>query len=198
MDELDPTERVEFERRLRSDPDLLIEVECMKSTLFKMENGVTTAEAPQDVVQAVRQKASREVQKRRYKNLIQTNTVRYAAAILLLGFTFVLGINYNTATDASVENVQANVNNQQAVSGSAVLPSNAVPQTHNATRAVTPQWSDKNDVLDINRVNSSSISGDEFDSITLQNAKKLRLLNTPVIDQPMSDDIMLTRMPANR
>lgn len=196
MNEMDPTERAQFEEQMRSDPDILIEVECFKRTLFKMQEGKTETEVPPQLTQAVLSKARHNARRAKMFRFVKQAPVRYSAAAALLLSAFFFGIStsdtFNTTETNPSQLIQtATTTNQSAYSQTSNLPASDLKNSGST-------WQDRQDVITIQNVNSGQVNGFDYDSMASKNAKKLRLINKPVIDQPMSDEIMLTRMPKNR
>ncbi|MDZ7694328.1 MAG: hypothetical protein U5K69_24935 [Balneolaceae bacterium] len=91
MKEMDPSEEVLMERSMMEDEDLLIEVECMRQTLNKIEKNLPKVEPPPDVTQAVINKAAKHKKQERSSGIIPVSLGSYgigyiaAAAVVAVG-----------------------------------------------------------------------------------------------------------------
>jgi|GEM_PF-5344253 anti-sigma-K factor RskA len=195
MNEMDPTERAQFEEDMRSDPNILIEVECFKRTLFKIQEGKSETEVPPELTQVIQAKARQNARKEKVFRLFKQAPVRYSAAAALLITAFLFGISFNSSNNSTPTNTDQLIQTATTASQTNYQQPSSTRQGKSSTVAT---WQDRQDVITIQNVNSGQVSGLDYDSMALKNAKKLRLINKPVIDQPMSDEIMLTRMPRNR
>jgi len=100
MNEMDPTERAQFEEDMRSDPNILIEVECFKRTLFKIQEGKSETEVPPELTQVIQAKARQNARKEKVFRLFKQAPVRYSAAAALLITAFLFGISFNSSNNS--------------------------------------------------------------------------------------------------
>lgn len=165
MKEMDPSEKMEFEKKMREDEDLLIEVESLRATNRKL-SGLPHKAPPADVTSAITEKA-KEVQSKRKSGTINIAFLmkRGIAAAILLG-AFTGGYMYYSG-----------------YSSPQVSP---VSDTEN----VEP-WVDRNEVLRFSgeqQVGQSS----PFDSDLDRSYEKLQLVNDPTGTNSSGNGILLT------
>lgn len=172
MNEMEPAERFSFEERLKADPNLIIEVEIMRKTLSQLKK-LPEIKAPEFLITKIQALATSKSRKRRFISFATTGSMRYAAAAGALTLSFVIGwvINSNPTLKSGIQTnmVSPNTERQQAKG----------------------KWIDKKDVLHIDAYNVASTN--KTDSVALKNAKKLRLIDKPLIDKPYSEELLLTR-----
>ncbi len=181
--EMDPSERLEFERDLKNDSDLLIEVESFKK-VSKDLNQLEPLEPPAHIVDAVYQSAkniSGETNKTNWKPIVYS-----AAAILLLGITSGLFL---------IEDPQSQSDShQQAESASVATGNNQLfSQPANTTSPSTERlqpWVDNNDVLHFSGQTASENSL-VTDSIRNESLKKLTPVN-PSAEPSVRRELQLT------
>ncbi len=183
-DEMDPSEKLEFERDLKDDENLLIEVETLRKVSNKLHN-MDTIQPPDEVVDAVLR--SLEVRKsaagsRRSKRVIYYS----AAAILLLGLTYGFIFTGDVDSELSNDSESASIGSFQ----------NGFPASMgNATRAseidkLMP-WADHNDVLHF----QEGLYGSEassVDSIFRQSFQKLTPITNPSQSPTARQNLHLT------
>lgn len=176
--ELDPSEQVEVERRMKQDQDLLIEAESLKLTLQKVNRAFPHRSAPEEILEGLRQKAA---QKSKSATLITVSRfwsstwLKVAAAALI---AFVLG----------------GVLSQQFIFNS--LAPNAVNTNGVAPVASQGQpWNDQQGVITIQ--NMKNVDQAELDSTIKESMRKLvPVKESPKID-PVYTPLQLTRSPQN-
>lgn len=147
LDEMDPSERVEFERAIRDDSDLLIEVESIKRIHNKLSK-LPEFEPPKSLTNAILAKASQKSSARSGKHF--KYWVSAAAIVFGLSASALLVENsYQTEGEAS----QASVN----------LPS-SVQETQNIQeKAGSQPWVDRNNVLHFSDFESNSLRSQNFE-----------------------------------
>ena len=165
MKEMDPSEEMEFEKQMRGDGDLLIEVESLRATNRKLL-GIPHKTPPADLTTAITEKA-KEIQSKRKPgtaNIIFFMKRGIAAAILLGAFTG--GYMYYSDYSGS-----------QATQSS-------------GTETVEP-WVDRNEVLRFSadqQAGRSSIPDADLD----RSYEKLQLVNDPTGTNSSGNGILLT------
>lgn len=182
FNEMDPAERVEFERKLIDDDNLLIEVESLKQTKQRILP-LPELQPPKHVAEAVYKEA--EEYSRRPK-LSRGRSVYYAAAaVLIMGFfasTILLNQNSenSSASQASVstpsfETIQSPINRVSAV-----------------RQASTPlHWVDSNDIIRFTDRVSQNQSSD-IDSIFKNSYQKLTPVTIPTQTGAYHRNLQLT------
>lgn len=171
MNEMDPAERFSFEEKLKADPNLIIEVEMMRKTLARIKE-LPVIKVPEQLSERVQFLAAKTSRKRRFVHFATSGNMRYAAVIGAIGFAFSVGWVLNQSPNLR-QSLQSN--------------------SYNGIKAekAKGQWVDKKDVIHIDAYNVAS--NNESDSLALKNAKKLRLIDKPLIDKPYSEELLLTR-----
>jgi len=171
--EMDPSEKVEFERDLHKNSDLLIEVECLKKisqTLEKLE----PIEPPAEVVDAVCQSArknSNETGHNYWKPILYS-----AAAFLLIGVTSGILLVDNQRESQKVSDGQGN-NALTESSASVAGSSQFIPhQLHTTAEQNYQPWVDNNEVLYF-KGQSAYENSVALDSIRSESFKKLTPVN---------------------
>lgn len=182
MDELDPSEKILVEKRMKEDPNILIEIESLRCTLKKLDD-LPVYNPSKEVTQAIIDLASDN--KRTPATPIpllgnMAHNVRYwgAAAVLVLS--------------VSVGSYFIFSNGSQSVKMSTTTNTAVRDQAMRSNPAVKP-WVDKNDIMYISPTNSSQVASVDNDTSLAGSMKKLKPLKNPVIqsDQPL--DLHLAR-----
>ncbi len=171
--EMDPSEKLEFERELNCDSNLLIEVESLKKIAGNLDE-LDTFEPPEEVVQAIYQKMSEQ---KAVKRSGSDKFIWYsAAAALLLFITAGLIIMDN----GDVTTGEATDTGTAVVGGNPyIFPATSEqPAVEKADEKITP-WIDHNEVI---RFQDGVFSGGEaaaIDSIYRQSFQKLTPVTNP-------------------
>lgn len=162
--EMDPSEKLEFERDLENDSDLLIEVESLKKVSQNL-NQLEPVNPPAHIVNAVfesAQKSKKKSSKGYWKPIMYS-----AAALLLIGVTSGLFL---------VDEKESEPKNPQTAESAAISPGQIFSQPVKSSPENTLQpWVDNNDVLYFN-AQAASDKSSVIDSIRSASLKKL----TPV------------------
>ena len=174
MNEMEFEERSEFEDLVKSDPNLIIEIEVMRKTLSQIKQ-IPVLKTPENLSSNIQKLASENSRKRRITKFFYQPIVRYAAVVATLGLSFLIGSAINTNSDVIRKGLTGSAN--QVMKKQSSSASNA--------------WVDKKDVLEIKDYNISST--DMPDSLALKNAKKLRLIEKPLIEKSANDELLLTK-----
>lgn len=155
--EMDPSEKLEFERELMSDSDLLIEVESLKK-VSKDLNDIEYFEPPAHVVDAVLKTAQKHAEES--KNSYWRTFAYSAAALILVGMTSGIFLMDNSKPEGSLGAEPAGVSTTPVSS---------------ASENVTP-WVDNNEILYFQ--GQSGVKNDtSVDSIRNESLKKLTPIN---------------------
>ncbi len=195
-DEMDPSEKLEFERDLEIDNNLLIEVESLKKISENLNNLQEIA-PPQDIVEIICNSAVK--QKSRTGGSYKRSAFYAAAAILLLGMTsgFFLLDGYQNSTESNSSADAASVGSNSPVLSEYVYPGTTSQNNNNittsriasgsaattstaSTNRVSP-WVDHNEVIHFHDRFSEGESA-TIDSIFRNSMQKL----TPVTDPAQS------------
>ena len=188
MNELDPAEITLVEKKMESDPNFLIEVECMRRTLKRLDK--LPQMSPPDVL--VDQICVEATEYRKsvtpiplVSRIFQDARYASAAAILILGVSAGSWFIFDSSTHPP-----ANISNYQFQNTTAPVTN---VSTQEADNAVSP-WVDHNNVLNIQVVNSNgNTSNAVADSSILKSLHKLRALDSNVGSSNGSPEIELAR-----
>lgn len=181
MDELDPSEKILVEKKMREDPNILIEIESLRCTLNKLDD-LPVYSPPAEVAQALVDLA------RDNKNTAVTpipllgnmaHNVRYwgAAAVLVLSVSvgsYFIFSNGSQSMKVSTQTINTAMNSQSAQSNQTVKP-----------------WVDKNNIIYITPTNSSQVASVNTDTALSGSMKNLKPLKNPVLNQDQSLDLHL-------
>lgn len=188
MNELDPAEIVLVEKKMGSDPNFLIEVECMRRTLKRLDK--LPVMSPSDEV--VDQVCAKAVEYRKsvapvplVNRIFQDARYASAAAILIIGVSAGSWFVFNSSSSQtnSVQNYQFQ-NTTAPISGTS---------GQQADNEVNP-WVDHNNILNIQSLNSNGNTPNAVaDSSILKSLHKLRALNNSVGSSTTSPEIELAR-----
>lgn len=93
MDELDPSEKLMVERAMQEDENLLIEIECLRRTFYKVRQ-LPYYEPPREVSEAI---VARAVEQQNRRNLYLFSSARWGSTTLMataatLFLSFAIGI----------------------------------------------------------------------------------------------------------
>lgn len=164
--EMDPSEKLEFERDLESDNDLLIEVESFKKVSQHL-NKMRHINPPDHVVQAVYESAKRSSTQpgnNHWKTFFFS-----AAALLLIAMTAGIFMGGDQQSEAGNDQPES-----ASVSSAPVFPQ----RVNTSTADNLSPWVDNNDILYFQGQIGTGNQAD-LDSIRNNNVNKL----TPVTDQ---------------
>jgi hypothetical protein len=166
LKEMDPSEEMEFEKLMREDEDLLIEVESLRATKRRL-SGLSLKNPPQSLTQKITNDAKQLQSERLRKNKDFTFFLKrgMAAAILLSVF---IGGGYFYYNDT---------------------PKSVIPAT-SATGTIEP-WVDRNEVLRFSEGPKASESSSSANELT-RSYDKLELVNDPSSSVNGGNGIMLT------
>lgn len=184
---MDPSERVEFERELLEDENLLIEVESLRTIQQKMSE-LKTIYPPKDVTAALCTDLSR---KNRLKRFSQTRNRLLAAAVVVSAFT---SLSYLLLYSPS-EGQQHSGSEQAASLGSSgiLVPAasaDPVPRSGSSEAGIQP-WVDSNEVIHfIDQFQPSAEAS--LDSIYYQSIQRLTPVGTPSGSAPTARQLHLT------
>jgi len=188
MKELDPSEEMLMERAMMEDEDLLIEVECMRQTLKRLDD-MPEISPPRHLTESIVDQAVRYREENNRTSLSQRlPAFSYAAAAVVLLTGLVLSGMY--LSDNIFDSAQGPNNSETpAVQSSSVQSSefNMMPVSNNQTKP----WVDRDNVIHFqDRFNSKSRAA--YDSIMEQSTQKLKLINEPFFYQTNSRVLQLT------
>jgi hypothetical protein len=164
MREMDPSEELEFEKLMREDEDLLIEVESLRATNKKL-SALPDLEPPENIVENISKEAERAARQNsgyNYKNVF----VRGAAAAVL--FASLAG-GYLYYSSVPVETGATNIANGQTIE----------------------PWVDRNNILRY-AGEEPSTSETTIHPDLLKSYDKLQLVSEPIGNSSSTNRILLT------
>lgn len=181
MDELDPSEKVLVEKKMREDPNILIEIESLRCTLKKLDN-LPVYDPPAKVTQALV-----DLARDNNNNTAVTpipllgnmaHNVRYwgAAAVLVLSVS--VGSYFIFSNES--QSVKMNAQTNTAMSSPAVQGSQTVKP-----------WVDRNNIIYITPTNSSQVASVNTDTALSGSMKNLKPLKNPILNQDQTLDLHL-------
>ncbi len=182
FNEMDPSERVEFERKLIDDENLLIEVESLKQTKLRL-SPLPELHPPKHIIESV----LKEAEEYSRKSVINRGRSVYyaAAAVLITGFL------------ASAILLDQNTENSSAAQASVSAPTfettqSPINRVTSVRQASAPlQWIDSNDVIRFSdRVSQNQTS--DIDSIFKNSYKKLTPVTNPTQTGAYHRNLQLT------
>lgn len=183
-DEMDPSEKLEFERDLKMDENLLIEVETLRKVSTKLHN-MDTLQPPVEVVDAVLR--SLEVRKKVAGSRRSKRVVYYSAAAILL-----LGLTYGFILTGDVDSGQSN-GSESATVGTFqnMLPASVGNVSTVSEMDKLMPWVDHNDVLHF-RDGLYGSEASSVDSIFRQSFRKLTPITNPSQSPTARQNLHLT------
>jgi hypothetical protein len=179
--EMDPSEKVEFERLLKENENLLIEVESLRSVSNRLDQ-LPTISAPDHLLESVYETASNQAassKKSIYKPLYLA-----AAAVLALGFTagaLVLDSGEQTSVSGT-----ASVGSIGAFS-----PEIQPRELQGRQSGQNSTWIDRNEVLHFTGSSGITTSSDR-DSLLQNSYQRLTPVNDPVQNRAYQRNLHLT------
>jgi len=189
MDELDPSEKILVEKKMREDPNVLIEIESLRSTLKKLD-ALPFKNPPGDVVDRVCQIArERKVNATKPIPLMNSfgSNARYWGAAAAIVLSFSVGTYFLFSNNSQPANLNAAANTEVTTQKSNQANSNVQP------------WVDHNNILYIQANNTSAgnsslasqAATSSTDSVFMQSMKKLTPLNGTMLNAQKPLDLHL-------
>jgi 23S rRNA maturation mini-RNase III len=185
MNELDPSERILVEKKMREDPNILIEIESLRCTLQKLD-ALPYEDPPEHITENI-MNIARERQASRTRPIPLLNSfgsnARYwgAAAAIVLSFSVGTYFLFNNSTQT------VNVNMPEKTEVSA--------KQQASSKSVIQPWIDHNNILYIqaNNTSGTQTASSMTDTVFMKSMKKLRPLNGTVINADKPLDLQLAR-----
>ena len=195
MDEMDPSEKISFEKRIRLNQDLLIEVESLKKTWEKTK-AYPSFESPERIKEAIFAKAEASINassKSWNWNWIPQHGFKVAASFVVMA-TVIITWNTWMPTNQSEHTGSLNTPND-------VQPSNAPLTTakdsgigneaNEIDNEITP-WVDHNHIIRFAGTTDFNLSQSSEINSTSQQNSKLRLVNDQTGYTGQNRKILLT------
>lgn len=175
--EMDPSEKVEFERLLRKNDNLLIEVESLRNISSRIDQ-LPEISAPDTVIQSVCEQAS---ERKKSSKIVRSKPFYFAtAALLSIGFMAGALLIESDETASDTENASVgSVGSIQATS-----TNNAAGTA--ADREITP-WVDENNIL-----HYTGLESDRSDSLLENSYRRLTPVTNPSQNSSYQRNLHLT------
>lgn len=182
FDEMDPAERLEFERELDSDENLLIELESLKKTACSLSN-MKCVEPPETVVNLVMSKAESTA-----GNSKESSSYRYLFASAAV--TVIAVIIYGAGLVQDQESGPSVSTTEQSASVSSLANRGNSADVSDNTDELSP-WVDNDEVIHFHeRFNRGSVAS--VDSMFNSSLNKLTRVNSAGTLQQVQQQIHLT------
>lgn len=182
--EMDPSEKLEFERDLQVDENLLIEVETLRKVTTKLHH-IDAVQPPNEVVDAVLK--SLENRKTEAGNRRSKRFVYYsAAAILLIGFTYGFVLKGELNDELPNEAGAASMGSIQNI-----LPASVDNVSRESESNRVMPWIDENEVLHF-RDGLYGSEASSVDSLLRQSYQKLTPITNPTQSPTARQNLHLT------
>ena len=193
MDEMDPSEKISFEKRIRLNQDLLIEVESLKKT-WEKTNAYPSFESPERVKEAIFAKAEASITaSSKNWNWIPQHGFKVAASFLVMA-TAIIAWNTWMPTNQLEHTGSLNtpIDGQQSnASLTTAKDSGSGSDVNETNNEITP-WVDHNHIIRFAGTTDFNLSqSPEINSTSHQNSK-LRLVNDQTGYTGQSRKILLT------
>jgi hypothetical protein len=195
MDEMDPSEKISFEQKIRLDQDLLIEVESLKKT-WQKTNAYPSFKSPEHVKEAIFTKAEESINTSR-KNWnwqwMQQHSFKIAASFLVMATALVawntwIPASQTESTSSSNTPIDVQQSNAPLTTTKDSGKGNGVNQIDDE---ITP-WVDNNHIIRFAGTTEFNLSQSPGINSTDQQNSKLRLVNDQTGYTGQSRKILLT------
>ena len=168
FDEMDPSEKLEFERDLEIDNNLLIEVETLRNVSERLDK-IKVVEPPKHIVESICTIANRNNGSERIS--YWKPTLYATAALILLGMTSGILLLENTEPNSS------DASGEASISSPFLYENTLTPSSNVSSSGRVSPWVDNNEVIYFHdRLHASESAA--IDSIFRHSFQKL----TPVTD----------------
>ena len=196
MKEMDPSEEVLMERSMMEDEDLLIEVECMRKTLKRLDENLPMLDPPKEVTQNILEQATKRKPQGR-STLIPTslhnNSIQYVAAAAVVAVGLISGLVFyqdSGSQESSQQAASVSVSSAPAVEMERSNPDVETADQTGETAEVEP-WVDREQVLYF-QDQFSRQGRAEFDSIMQNTTQKLKPIDDPIRMNTNARSVQLT------
>ncbi|MGF1669881.1 MAG: hypothetical protein ACFCU6_05480 [Balneolaceae bacterium] len=168
--ELDPSEELLFEREVRKDENLMIEVESLRETCRRLDN-LPHLTPPSFLINNIIEYSESERKKNQdYRNLFYFSIAATFLIVMFSGFFLMSDETENSASD-TIHSASAGHTGTMATQQS----QQPVTKERNSD-SVTP-WVDRNDILHVNDFFNKSVQSSSFDSVFRSSMQKLTPVN---------------------
>jgi len=174
--ELDPSEEILFEREIKENSDLMIEVESLKKTKQRL-NGVPVIQPPDHLTKKVLEFSDNHRNgQARGQSLLYFSFAASVLVVIFFGYLFALNEEHENSAGVASSSIGDN---------ETVLIQKRPDNRANEV-SLSP-WVDKNDILHVNDFYNNSNMNASFDSVFRTSMQKL----TPVL--PLEQNSMKNR-----
>lgn len=194
MKEMDPSEEINMERAMMEDDDLLIEVECMRQTMHRLDELPKKKPSAELTASIIKQAGEHAKNRNQYHqvSVAVPEAFKYAA-VLLIGMGLGSGAwMYFGQPEESISSAKATSAHSSTASVSQIGGPAASSSFENASdhsRKVTP-WVDHNDIIYYqDKFNKSNV---DFDALARESQSKLTRVKKPFFNNVTSRDVELT------
>jgi len=175
--EMDPSEKVEFERLLRSNENLLIEVESLRNISNRID-GLPEISAPDNILQSVCERAS---EKNKSPKFVRSKPFFFATAALL-SIGFMAGALLIESDESAKSAGNASVGSVGSIQTTATTNSAGMA----TDREITP-WVDKNDII-----HYTGVESERQDSLLENSYRRLTPVTNPSQSSSYQRNLHLT------
>jgi len=179
LNEMDPAEKIEFEREMRRDPDLLIEVESIKRMQFRLDQ-LPEFTPPRELSESLLSFAAEESMRTKEGG----NNMRFflAAALILFGLT-TGSLFLENPFESDNTNYQASINlSSPAING---LDINRITSNDKLS-----PWVDRNNILKLSGFDAGSFNYQSWE--LNENQSKLRPADNTLYRNTVTRSLHLT------
>lgn len=200
MKEMDPSEEVLMERSMMEDEDLLIEVECMRQTLKRLDENLPMMDPPAHLTNDILRKAAEKKPSTSFGLVpsLNGNRVGYVAAAAVVAVGLISGVllyqdgSGGTASTSSQKTAaSASVSSSPSIEMDQPDMANIGVETQSIEAGDVEPWVDKKEILRF-QDQFSEQSRAEFDSILNTSTQKLKPIDDPLDMNTNARSLQLT------
>ncbi len=193
MDEMDPSEKISFEKKIRLNQDLLIEVESLKKT-WEKTNAYPSFESPELVKEAIFAKAEASINaSSKSWNWIPQHGFKVAASFLVMATAIIAWNTWMpTKQSENTGSLYTPIDVQQSnVPLTTAKDSDIENDANETVNEITP-WVDHNHIIRFAGTTDFNLSKSSEINSTSQQNSKLRLVNDQTGYTGQNRKILLT------
>ena len=191
MDEMDPSEKISFEKRIRLNQDLLIEVESLKKT-WEKTNAYPSLESPERVKEAIFAKAEASNKSWNWKWIPQ-HSFKVAASFLVMATALIAWNTWMPRNESeSTGSLNTPIDVQQSNAPLTTAKYSGIGSDANETDSEITPWVDHNHIIRFAGTTDFNLSQSPEINSTSQQNSKLRLVNDQTGYTGQSRKILLT------
>ncbi len=195
MDEMDPSEKISFEKRIRLNQDLLIEVESLKKT-WEKTNAYPSLESPERVKEAIFAKAEASINASNKSwnwKWIPQHGFKVAASFLVMATALIAWNTWMPRNESeSTGSLNTPIDVQQSNAPLTTAKDSGTGSDANETDSEITPWVDHNHIIRFAGTTDFNLSQSPEINSTSQQNSKLRLVNDQTGYTGQSRKILLT------